>query len=119
MQVPLLRVMRVEGGECIKSKERDLEFEKKKKSQLAREQMRSIHGRRLSPKLWVYLVMGTAGTNLHSREITYVVLLTGEPPWHCFAPTHPLGINAETRAKDGILFKHKCSWHRHRHYQAG
>lgn len=64
MQVPLLRVVRVEGGECIKSKERDLEFEKKKKSQLAREQMRSIHGRRLLPKLWVYLVMGTAGTNL-------------------------------------------------------
>jgi len=48
MQVPLLEAWgRVEGGKCRKSKKRNPEFEKKKKIQVAREQMRSIHDRGL------------------------------------------------------------------------
>lgn len=51
-----------------KAKREIWNLKKKNKSQLAREQMRSIHGRRLSPKLWVYLVIGTAGTSLQQPQ---------------------------------------------------
>lgn len=82
--------------------------------------MRSTHSRGLSPKLQVYLVMGTAGKSLQQLRNTMrgITQWTASLALACAAPAHTPGLNAETRQKGRILFKHNRSWQHHRNYQA-